>query len=93
METYHSLFLNGDKEEGVEVDAPATRYATLLVENANVRQEPDLNSNLVTTAAKGDQLKYLERKQKDGAGREWFQVQMDNGEIGWISSKIVKLNE
>ena len=85
--------MKGDKEEGVEVDASTTRYAALLVEYANVRQEPDLNSNLVTTAAKGDQLKYLERKQKDAAGREWFQVQMDNGKIGWVSSKIVKLNE
>lgn len=57
---------------------------TVIVDVANVREEPGTEYKIIGKAKKGEKLKQLDEKEG------WFKVKIPNGQIGWIYGKLVK---
>lgn len=58
-------------------------YVIVNTRIANVRQSPTLQARIVTSAAHGEVLRMLGRKQR------WIHIQRSNGTKGWISQKLL----
>ena len=55
---------------------------TLTVDKGNVRTEPATRSEIKTRLNKGDTVKVL------NSNEEWYQVQLPDGETGWMHSQL-----
>ncbi|MFI8687585.1 dynamin family protein [Rossellomorea sp. NPDC077527] len=87
--TVSSLFA---AEEPISAEATAgttPETVTVVVNAANVRQEPNLDSTIVTTVQLGEGLSVV-NSSTDSEGRRWLKVEVLSGEIGWISEKVVE---
>ena len=58
------------------------------VEAANVRAEPDINSQRIGVISKGETLKVL-AEQNTADNRTWYKIILYEGREGWISSTVV----
>lgn len=85
------LFQNDEAVNQENTNMAAIRFAVVIEDQANLRQTPSLTSNILTVVKQGDRLEYLNQEQADSEGRIWFQVKTSDGSVGWISSKIVEL--
>lgn len=65
-------------------------YFTVIAEMANIREFPQLDSAIITKAVFNERLLFLNEEQIDSEGRNWYFVRTENGDEGWISSKIVQ---
>lgn len=91
-------------EEVTEVAAQADEETTdatgkstsadiiVLPERALVRNGPSLNAHVLTVAEVGDELVTKNEEQADEDGRIWMHVETKSGQQGWISSRIIKLD-
>ncbi|KGR73544.1 SH3 domain-containing protein [Ureibacillus manganicus] len=66
-----------------------SQYIVINTDGANVRDLPDLNSNIVSQVSQDQLLLYLEEQKTDSENRLWYKVSDEHGVEGWISSKIV----
>lgn len=58
--------------------------------DANIRTAPDYGSKSILIGREGRDLEYLHRKMFDPRdSRIWYNVQTNNGDIGWISRAVV----
>ena len=59
------------------------------VEAANVRVEPDINSQRIGVISKGETLKVL-ATQNAADNRTWYKIILYEGREGWIASTVVQ---
>jgi len=91
-----SYFANGSESETKDSDdstfAAVSQY--FVLEEANIRHSPSIDSKVVDTALKGTHLESLNAQHYDsGDGRTWYHVQTSSGFEGWISSKVVRTED
>jgi hypothetical protein len=89
----HWLPLFEKEPKPAEVTAPIqdiTRYVEIVTSGANVRSEPNLNSDVVTAVSGGETFKII-TEQADSDNRMWYKVKVREGQIGWMSEKVVKV--
>ncbi len=79
-------FLYGDA--AVEaVDDYVTRYATVIADRLNVRQEPGIESGRIGYISHGEKVKILEPQE------DWLLVQYTEGETGYVAAEYVTVSE
>lgn len=79
-------FLYGDA--AVEaVDDYVTRYATVIANRLNVRQEPGTDSRRIGYISHGEKVKILEPKE------DWLLVQYTEGQTGYVAAEYVTVSE
>ncbi|WP_158737975.1 Flp pilus assembly protein CpaB [Alteribacillus sp. YIM 98480] len=66
-------------------------YFTPFTTRANIREEPSLTANILSVVDGGTQLIYTDEMVKDKDNRSWVLVEFGNGSRGWISSRIIEL--
>ncbi|MBD5529057.1 MAG: SH3 domain-containing protein [Lachnospiraceae bacterium] len=80
------FFLYGDA--AVEaVDNYLTRYATVIVDRLNVRQEPGTDSKRIGFITHGEKVKILEMLE------DWMLVQYTEDRTGYVASEYVTVSE
>lgn len=80
------FFLYGDA--AVEaVDNYLTRYATVIADRLNVRQEPGTDSKRIGFIVHGEKVKILERLE------DWMLVQYTEDRTGYVASEYVTISE
>ncbi len=50
----------------------------------NVRSEGNLGSQVIAQVKQGDKLSFLQEKEA------WYQIKLDNGQIGWVANWLVE---
>lgn len=80
------FFLYGDAAVAV-IDDYVTRYATVLADRLNVREQPDIESSRVGYIDNGEKVKLL-----DNLG-DWLKVQYTDRSIGYVSAQYVTVSE
>lgn len=79
-------FLYGDA--AVEaVDDYVTRYATVIADRLNVRQEPGIESGRIGYISYGEKVKILEPQE------DWLLVQYTEGQTGYVAAEYVTVSE
>ena len=79
-------FLYGDAAVAV-IDDYVTRYATVIANRLNVRQEPDIEASRVGYLDNGERVKILENL------GEWLKVQYTEETTGYVSAEYVTISE
>lgn len=80
------FFLYGDAAVEV-IDNYVTRYATVLADRLNVREEPDIEASRVGYIDNGEKVKLLENF------GDWLKVQYTDRSIGYVSAEYVTVSE
>lgn len=80
------FFLYGDAAFAV-IDNYVTRYATVLADRLNVRNEPDVESKRIGSLDKGEKVKILENL------GEWLKVQYTDNSTGYVAAEYVTVSE
>ncbi|MCG1009773.1 Flp pilus assembly protein CpaB [Salinicoccus sp. ID82-1] len=80
----------------VEETADATEESAssdiiVLPERAHVRNGPSLDADVLTVVDAGDELVTKNEEAADADGRIWMHVETKSGTQGWISSRIIKM--
>ena len=79
----YSLFLSKSiEEQALPQDADFEIHHYVNVKRANVRDQPNLESEILTMLGQGVQVKVLE------PGEEWTKIDL-NGKPGWINSGLL----
>ena len=85
------IYSNIKEQKRIE-EAKKGWYLEVLVDNKNVREDHLKSSNKIGTLHKGDIYAVLDFYTKD-VGHYWYQIQLTNGEFGWVSNpKDAKLD-
>lgn len=79
-------FYYGDEAEAV-VEDYVTRYAVVIADRLNVREEPSTDSKRIGYIDNGEKAKILENN------GEWIKVQYTNQKSGYVSADFVTLTE
>lgn len=69
----------------MEENKDLTKKGMVSGENVNVREQPDVNSNIVRTLNKGAEVKII------GEESGWYQILFDNQTKGWMHSDYVQI--
>ncbi|WP_017815605.1 SH3 domain-containing protein [Paenibacillus shenyangensis] len=65
-------------------------YWRTMESTINIRQLPDIDSKSIAIGSKDQDLQYLHTKYRDPSDqRIWYKIKVSNGQIGWVSSKVV----
>ncbi|HZG73580.1 MAG TPA: SH3 domain-containing protein, partial [Chondromyces sp.] len=70
-----SFSLEAEAEEG---------SITIAVNTANIRKGPSLSDPVVGQAKRGETFTYSQKKY------DWYEIQLSNGEKGWLAGWLVK---
>lgn len=89
------------KEEEVEVEAETepeaeengTTFVLPVSPRAMIRTSPELEASVLTAVDEGTPLEFLGETDTDDDGRTWYMIQTPEEESGWISSRIVTLQD
>lgn len=68
------------------------RIATIVVDSANLRGKPSLNSEIVSWASKGFILRVM-GEFAEPTGKKWYKVKLMDGRECWISDKVVEITK
>jgi len=77
-------------QEKKETRPAAEKTAVVVAEGANIRNAPRLNAARVDLVLMGRTVKVMDQK-KDGFGRTWYMVKLQDGKQGWIHQNVVRL--
>lgn len=80
-----------DEEESQSEEAVDSPDMLVLPERAHVRSGPSLEADVLTVVEAGDSLITKNEEETDVDGRVWMHVETKSGHQGWISSRIIKL--
>ncbi|RLQ84894.1 Flp pilus assembly protein CpaB [Planomicrobium sp. Y74] len=86
----HSKLLSEATSEQQEMNDVGSSGIFVLPERSLIRLNPSLSASVVTVVEKGTSLKHLNEEKVDEDGRLWFQVETEEKQQGWISSRIIK---
>ncbi|SFE96570.1 Flp pilus assembly protein CpaB [Alteribacillus iranensis] len=81
-----------DEEEDRD-EANTSLYFVPYTYRANIRENPSLNATIMSVVDGGTPLYYTNEMEKDEDDRSWLHVEYGNGNRGWISSRIIELEE
>ena len=79
----------GEATPGTNKIAIPLEKVVVNVEAANVRAEPDINSQRIGVISKGETLKVL-ASQNTADNRTWYRIILYEGREGWIASTVVQ---
>jgi cell wall-associated NlpC family hydrolase len=80
------FFIYGDDAAAV-IDNYVTRYAVVIADRLNVREEPDKESKRIGYIDNGEQVKFIEDL------GEWYKVEYTDGKFGYVASEYVTIKE
>ncbi|MCM1213024.1 MAG: C40 family peptidase [Lachnospiraceae bacterium] len=80
------FFLYGDAAAEV-IDQYVTRYAVVLADRLNVRENPDIGAKRIGFIDNGERVKLLE------TGSEWLKVQYTESKSGYVAAEYVTIVE
>ena len=80
------FFLYGDAAAEV-IDQYVTRYANVIADRLNVREQPSTESKRIGYIDNGERVQLLENQ------GEWQRVQYTDGKEGYVSSQYVTISE
>ena len=80
------FFLYGDAAAEV-IDEYVTRYAMVLADRLNVRENPDIEAKRIGYINNGEQVKLLE------TDSEWLKVQYTENQSGYVAAEFVTIVE
>lgn len=80
------FFLYGDEAAAV-IDEYVTRYAVVLADRLNVREEPSTDAKRIGYIDNGEKVKILENL------GEWLKVEYTAGKNGYVSAEYVTISE
>ena len=80
------FFLYGDAAAEA-IDKYVTRYAMVLADRLNVRENPDIEAKRIGYINNGEQVKLLE------TGSEWLKVQYTENQSGYVAAEFVTIVE
>lgn len=80
------FFLHGDAAAEV-IDQYVTRYAVVLADRLNVRENPDIEAKRIGFIDNGERVKLLE------SGSEWLKVQYTENQSGYVAAEYVTIVE
>lgn len=80
------FFLYGDAAAEV-IDQYVTRYANVIADRLNVREQPSTESKRIGYIDNGERVQLLENQ------GEWLRVQYTDGKGGYVSSQYVTISE
>jgi cell wall-associated NlpC family hydrolase len=80
------FFIYGDDAAAV-IDNYVTRYAVVIADRLNVREEPDKESKRIGYIDNGEQVKFIEDL------GEWYKVEYTDGKLGYVASEYVTIKE
>lgn len=80
------FFLYGDAAAEV-IDQYVTRYANVIADRLNVREQPSTESKRIGYIDSGERVQLLENQ------GEWLRVQYTDGKEGYVSSQYVTISE
>ena len=80
------FFLYGDAAAEV-IDQYVTRYANVIADRLNVREQPSTESKRIGYIDNGEKVQLLENQ------GEWLRVQYTDGKEGYVSSQYVTISE
>ena len=80
------FFLYGDAAAEVS-DQYVTRYANVIADRLNVREQPSTESKRIGYIDNGERVQLLENQ------GEWLRVQYTDGKEGYVSSQYVTISE
>lgn len=80
------FFLYGDAAAEV-IDQYVTRYANVIADRLNVREQPNTESKRIGYIDNGERVQLLENQ------GEWLRVQYTDGKEGYVSSQYVTISE
>ena len=80
------FFLYGDAAAEV-IDQYVTRYANVIADRLNVREQPSTESKRIGYIDNGEKVQLLENQ------GEWLRVQYTDGKEGYVSAQYVTISE
>ncbi len=80
------FFLYGDAAAEV-IDQYVTRYANVIADRLNVREQPSTESKRIGYIDNGEKVQLLENQ------GEWLKVQYTDGKEGYVSAQYVTISE
>jgi cell wall-associated NlpC family hydrolase len=80
------FFIYGDDAAAV-IDNYVTRYAVVIADRLNVREEPDKESKRIGYIDNGEQVKFIEDL------GEWYKVEYTDEKLGYVASEYVTIKE
>jgi cell wall-associated NlpC family hydrolase len=80
------FFIYGDDAAAV-IDNYVTRYAVVIADRLNVREEPDKESKRIGYIDNGEQVKFIEDL------GEWYKVEYTDEKFGYVASEYVTIKE
>ncbi len=80
------FFLYGDAAAEV-IDQYVTRYANVIADRLNVREQPSTESKRIGYIDNGERVQLLENQ------GEWLRVQYTDGKEGYVSAQYVTISE
>lgn len=80
------FFLYGDAAAEA-IDDYVTKYAVVLADRLNVREEPDIESRRIGFIDNGERVKLLE------SGNEWLRVQYTDNQTGYVAAEYITVVE
>lgn len=83
---WNSIF---DEEDEIVEDFGLIRIAE---DTVNIRQSPSLNGKVIATGYADETYRFLDEEQLDTAGVTWLTIQLSDGQIAYVSKKVVKVD-
>lgn len=69
---------------------PSTEFVYVTTKGANIRLTSSMDAVIVTVVKQDTKLTFLYEKRTNGDNRSWLKVKTSDGQIGWISEKIIR---
>jgi hypothetical protein len=70
---------------------PRLKLKSKFHNGAYVRESPSLNSDPVAELKEDETVEYLGEEDTDINGRKWYKIETDKGVVGWVSEKVVEM--
>jgi N-acetylmuramoyl-L-alanine amidase len=78
--------INQNGETNTEGDSNSSLTGKVTVESVNIRSEGSFNGKVVAKASKGDRFQLLKKESN------WYQVELPDGQMGWIAGWLIEKN-
>lgn len=95
-EGHVQLILHSKREQASEADGQSVLGNTNIISlpsRSAIRSKPDLEAPIIGIVNEGENLTMTGEHATDKEDRIWLHVQAANGTKGWISSRIIKLED
>ncbi len=82
----------GEKSDDALEDESVIRI-TVTESSVNIRKGAGVDYGVIASAKKGDEFWGTGNIQEASNGRPWYEIHLDDGQTGWISSKVAAIVE